>query len=127
MDALPQVGAARAWLQAQYGGAFQELETFPATGVSNASAIGNDPGAVFLLFTNIGAFDIFLKLRADIPATTGIRLGANGGGTSMTVKDDATLPTREWFAASPGGASQLYILRLVLFGTYAPSAQGGKP
>jgi hypothetical protein len=32
----------------------------------------------------------------------------------MNLLDDFTLPTKQWFAASPGGASGLYILRLKL-------------
>ncbi len=108
-------GAVVAWLQKEFGGVFQELETFPVTAAAPAPVVGNDPNSAALLFVNIGAQDVFLKLRQDLPAATGIRLGANGGGTVMTMRDDMTLPTREWFASSSGGASQLYILRLSLF------------
>jgi hypothetical protein len=119
-DQVPALhGPVVAWLQKEFGGAFQELETFPATAVGNTSVVGNDPNSAALLFVNIGAQDVILKLRQDLPVATGIRLGANGGGTVMTIRDDMTLPTREWFAASPGGASQLYILRLSLFGQAA--------
>jgi hypothetical protein len=127
MPGVFQFGAAMRWLEKEFGGALQELETFPATAAAVATVVGNNPDAVLLLFINTGAFDIFLKLRQDIPAATGIRLGANGGGTSLSVREDGTLPTREWFASSPGGASSLYILRLQLFSADAQGQSGGAP
>jgi hypothetical protein len=89
--------------------------------------VGNDPNAGALTFINTGANDIFLKLRQDLAATNGIRLAANGGSVSLTMRDDFTLPTREWFAASPAGASSLYILRLSAYlpGGVLPGAQAG--
>ena len=121
--AAPLAGAVVQWLQTQYGGAFQELETFPATAAGPASILGNDPNAGAVIFMNIGAQDVFLKLRQDLPAGTGIKLAAAGGLVGFSMRDDLTLATREWFAASPGGAGQLYILRLSMFGPVPP--QGG--
>jgi len=108
------MGAALDFIKAQLGGFIQEVEATTATAAASALVLKNDPDAVAVTFVNFGAFDIFLALAQNAPANSGIRLTANGGSVSLAVRDDATLPTREWYAASPGGVSSLYSLRLRL-------------
>jgi hypothetical protein len=117
-------GAALQFLEITYGGPVSEAQSAPVTGAALASVLVNDPDALQLIFINTGAFPVFLHLRQDDPPTQGIQLGANGGGTTMNVREDGTLPCREWFANSPGGASSLYILRIRRYSRTQP-AQGG--
>lgn len=105
------MGAAADFVAQQYGGLVQETEATFATAAASALALKNDPDAVSLTFVNFGGFDIFIALAQNAPANSGIRLTANGGSVSLNARDDGTLPSREWYAASPGGASSLYSLR----------------
>lgn len=107
------MGAALDWLHHEYGeGYLEEVELAPNTAAAPALVVPGDPDSLSLTMVNMGVFDIFLTLIQNATAGTGIRLGANGGSVSITVRDDATLPTRAWYGASPGGASTLYTLRL---------------
>jgi hypothetical protein len=108
------MGMALDWLIKQYGGRLREDESTAVTGAGFASVAPNDPDACSLLFENTGPFAIFLVTQQNAPASSGILLAPNGGIVSMNLLDDFTLPTKQWFAASPGGASGLYILRLKL-------------
>jgi hypothetical protein len=106
------MGAALDWVSKEYDGLIQETESTAATAAASALMLKNDPDALAVTFVNFGGFDIFLALAQNAPANSGIRLTANGGSASLNVRDDGTLPAREWYAASPGGASSLYALRL---------------
>lgn len=108
------MGAALDLIVKEFGGAVSEQETTQATGAAFAEAVKNDANAVALTFINFGAFTIFLSLRPDQAASTGIILTPNGGTVSLNLRDDFTLAARAWFASSPGGASSLYSLRLVM-------------
>lgn len=109
---LALVGAIYEFLAKEYGGALDPQLSFPSTGVVFASVVGNDPDAMALLFVNNGAQPIFLTLRQSAAASTGVFLAANGGFLSLTARDDFILPALEWFAASPAGASSLFVLRM---------------
>lgn len=98
----------------EYGGAVQEQESIVATGAALAEVVKNDANAVALTFVNFGAFAVFLTLRQDLAAGSGIQLTPSGGFLNLILRDDLTLPGRSWFANSPGGASSLYVLRLTM-------------
>lgn len=106
------MGAALDWLKKEYGYNILETESTPVTSAVPVEVIQNDPDAVSVTFINFGGQDIFLSLRQNAPASSGIRIVANGGSFSLNLRDDLTLPARSWYATSPGGASSLYILRL---------------
>jgi hypothetical protein len=107
-------GAALRWLEEEFGGSISEAESTPATGAGSATFTGNDPDAVGLIVINLGANDVFIGLSSKVALNNGIKLTANGGACGFTVRDDGTLPTREWWAISPGGVSTLYALRIRL-------------
>jgi hypothetical protein len=115
-------GAAGQWLARQYGGPVEERETSPATSATAVSVCNNDPEAVQILFVNTGANTVNLGLTVAMAIAGGIILAANGGSVSMSVSEDGTLPSREWFARSAAGASSLYILRIR---RYALTETGG--
>ena len=105
-------GAALRFVEQQYGGPVQETEGAVTTDTAVVSVCGNDPERVNLTFVNLGAQQIAVGLSPDVSLTKGILLNAGGGLFNANVLDDATLPSREWFAVSPGGASVLYKLLL---------------
>ena len=109
------LGAAAQWLAGEYGGPVEEREALKTTGVTSVSVSNNDPEAVQILFVNVGANTINLGLSVAMAVSGGIILSAGGGAVSMSLRDDGTLPTREWFARSAAGASSLYVLRIRRF------------
>lgn len=114
--------AARAYLRATYGGDFQEEEGSVATAAGPASLGGNDPECIERVFCNLGGNTVYFGLSPEVSATNGIPLNPNGGTVSLSVFEDGMLPTREWFAVSPGGASTVYTLKTR---RYKSAAAGG--
>lgn len=114
--------AADEYLRETYGGLFEPAKVNKATGAVPISVSGFNPEAVTATFINTGANPVYIWIDDTVSAANGILLGANGGFLSLNVKDDAMLPTENWYAVSPGGASTiagLYELRSI--------AVGGKP
>jgi hypothetical protein len=107
-------GAALRWLEEEFGGTISEAETDPAVTATAATITSNDPDAVAILFINLGTTDIFIGLSKNVSATAGIKLSAGGGSAGFVVREDGTLPTREWYAVSPGGATTLHTIRIRL-------------
>lgn len=102
--------AALEYLRATYGGDFEPVGgTFP-TGAAAIQVSNNDPEVVSLTFINLGANPVFLAPTNKVSATEGVLLGSNGGLLSLTVRDDALLPTLDWHALSPAGASTVYVI-----------------
>lgn len=64
---------------------------------------------------NLGANDINVGLNSGVSSSQGILLTAQGGLISMTVRDDFTLPSREWFGRAIDAPSQVYVLEIVRF------------
>ncbi len=105
-------GAAQEAAQRELGGPTSEEETVVTTGATVVQLVGNDPDAVALVAINLGANTVLLGLNQLVSASRGVRLDAGGGAMTLTLRDDFTLPAREWFAISPAGASTVYVLRL---------------
>lgn len=102
--------AAFEYLRANYGGDVEIKEGSTVTGVANVSILGTNAEAVTLNLVNGGAFDIYVWWDNTVSASKGIKLAANGGFLSLNVVDDAVLPTMDWHAVSPGGASSISFL-----------------
>lgn len=108
--------AADVYLRETYGGLFEPARVNKATGAAPISVAGFNPEAVTVTFVNTGVNDIYLWIDDTVSAANGIKLGASGGLLSLTVRDDMMLPTENWYAVSPGGASviaALYELRSI--------------
>jgi hypothetical protein len=100
-----QVGAAQAYVEAEFGGPVDILQTVVATGAAASRILQNNPERLSVTFFNLGANDVYLLFDDSVSATKGIALQASGGAVNMTVRDDQMLPTREWWVISPSGAS----------------------
>lgn len=108
--AVRTTGAARWWTENQFGGPTRENETNPLIGTTATRVIGNNPDRVGLIIVNLGANDVYIALNNSVSTTNGIKLPAAGGNVTMTVRDDFTLPAREWDGIGNGGTSLLYVL-----------------
>lgn len=98
-----QYGAALRYAIEQLGGPL--VEQTNVVSVDNAVkqiAIGNGE-RVWLTIVNIGASNVYVGITPDVSSTKGILLGASGGSATLNVRDDFTLPSREWNAICPAG------------------------
>ena len=91
------------YLRETYGGLFEEATVNKAVTAANVSIGGGNPECVSVTFVNTGANPAYLWLDNTVSAANGILLAANGGFLSLTVRDDMTLPTRDWHAVAPSG------------------------
>lgn len=107
--------AALQFTEQELGGPCVEYETYPTCQTSPMSLVHGSGDRVGLIIINLGLNPVNIGLFASITATNGILLAPQGGLVSMTVRDDFTLPSREWWGIATGGTSQLYILEVVRF------------
>lgn len=93
----------------------------PARGQESNVTIGNavdqvvagNPDRVGLTIINQGANDLFIATAPNPSSTNGIRVVANGGGFSLSVRDDFTLPSYGFFGICPAGNSNIYVLEQI--------------
>lgn len=102
--------AAYEYLRATYGGDVEIKDGSTITGAGSVSILGGNPEAVTLSLVNTGANPCYVWWDNTVSANKGILLAANGGFLSLNVVDDAVLPTMDWHAVSPGGASSVSFL-----------------
>jgi hypothetical protein len=106
-------GAVWEYLQQVYGNTMQEIEANVTTGATPVVAIPGDPDCLAALIINLGINDVNLALLTNaVSATFGILLTASGGTLALNIRDDLTLPSKQWAAISPAGPSTLYTLRM---------------
>lgn len=113
MSANTPAGAALNYLRKKFGGNFREQESTPVIGVAAAQVVGNNPDRLALLIMDLGASTLFAGLLPTVNANAGIQIAPNGGSMSLIVDEDFTFTTRQFFAVSPGGNTQLYVLELI--------------
>jgi hypothetical protein len=116
-------GAARYWVETQLGSPTREKESNPNIQTTPTTVVQSNPDRVGLIMVNMGANDVFIGVTNSVSTTNGIRVVANGGNVTMTVRDDFTLPAREWDGVGSGGASLMYVLEEVADINLAPEQQ----
>ena len=107
--------AVRGWVEAEFGGPTTEIESsfVLAGGNVAAQAVPNNGERVSLTVVNIGSGNLNLALSSSLVSTTGgIFLAPGGGEINMNVRDDATLPARQWWVSS-GAGTTVYTLEVV--------------
>lgn len=114
----PSVPAPNVFLRDTFGGDFEQAEAVVAVGTVPTLLVPNDPEAVNLTVVNNSANQVWLAPNNQVSASLGIQLNP-GGSASIIVRDDATLPTREWWAIASAGPSNVYYLRLRRYITVA--------
>lgn len=101
-------------LKDEFGVPFRESENPVTTTVNNSSTqiLENNPDRVGVVVVNTGSNDIFIKFQNDVTANDGIQLVSAGGSVSFNVLEDMTIPTRQMFAITDSGTSQIYTLAI---------------
>lgn len=117
-------GAAAQYIQEVYGGAYEETDGDVSVGTSPTKIVGNDPDALALTIINLGANTVYLRPANNPSSTAGIQINASGGSISLTVRDDLTLPGREWWGIADTAASDVYFVRVRRFNV-GPTAKSG--
>jgi len=105
------VGAAQSYIEGEFGGPTEELESEVNATTTATSVVGNDPEALALTLINLGANTAWLLFEDTVSTTRGLLLNANGGYVSLTVRDDQTLPTRRWWAVTSTGVTTILSIR----------------
>lgn len=108
--------AALLFTEQELGGPCYEQDGVVNVGTAIAASIQGNGERVGILMINQSPFDMYVSLTSAVSTSQGILLGANGGLLSFTVRDDFTLPTRQWFAVCPGANGQsLYVLEIIRY------------
>lgn len=117
MASQPSIGAALQFTQEELGGPCTENESYPVCQTTSTVIAQGNGDRVGLIVMNLGSNPINLSLQGIPSATGGILLAGNGGVLGMTVRDDFTLPARQWNAIATGGTSQMYVLEIIRYST----------
>lgn len=107
-----------ALLEARYGVRLLERENpeVAAVGVAATLILRNHPGRVAFTIINLSANNIYIAPNPAVAATLGVFVAPGGGFVSVSMDEDFTLPTREWYAIAAGAGSAIYILSLEIYG-----------
>jgi len=108
-------GAAIEYSELALGGPLVENPTTSTVGLTTSVVIDGNGDRVGLVFVNGGAADVFIWLDTTVSTSIGVRLTANGGSATLTVRDDFTLVTRKWFGISSGAGNTVSVLELARF------------
>lgn len=108
--------AALRYTEEQLGGPCTEVESYPvAQAGSNIVLAQGNGDRVGLLIMVLDTNFIIAGLTASVATGKGIQLPANGGFFACNVRDDFTLPSREWVCRSNTGSSQCYVLEIIRY------------
>ena len=107
----PSVGAAQSFIEGEYGGPTEEQDIEKSVGsVTPVKILGNDPERLSVVIVNLGTEPVYVMFDDEVSTSRGIYLAGSGGFVSMDVRNDQTLPTREWFALSSTGTSDVFVI-----------------
>lgn len=107
------LGAALEFTRSQFGGDVTEVESNPTIGAALGDIVTANGDRVALVICNVGSQNLFIGLNSGISATNGIELSGSGGVAGFAVRDDFTLPSRNWKGISPGGNTNVYVLEII--------------
>lgn len=115
--------AVRAWVEREFGGPTTEQESLVTVPAGNVvvQLVPNNAERVSLVFVNDGGNLVAISLTNATGSSGGIGVNGNGGAITMNVRDDSTLPSRQWVAASSLG-STVYCLE-VIRSIYTPPSE----
>ena len=91
----------------------QEVESSPTVTTSAAELVENNPDRIMLLVVNHGLNPGYIGLASDLTEPGGIPVAANGGSVVFHIGDDASMPSRQWFAVNANANGAWYVLELV--------------
>lgn len=119
-------GAALQYAELEFGGPVSETDNTVSVATTATKIVGNNPDRVMLLLVNLGGTPVNVVPDNDPSSSKGITISQNGGSMVSIVRDDGTLPTREWYGIATSAAANVYVLELSRFGiTGSPAASHG--
>ena len=84
-----------------------------AIGVDAGIAFIKNPNRMMFTLVNLSANVVYVAFESGVGAAHGIRLNANGGMMSSSIKDDAALTQEEVWVVADGAASAIYGIEVV--------------
>ena len=108
-------GAAAQYIAKEFGGQYEEDDGTVSVQTSATQIVASDPDTVAITFVNLGANTVYLRPSNEPSITAGIQIVASGGALSLTVRNDLTLTTREWWGIATTAASDVYFVRVRRF------------
>jgi len=117
------VGAALTWAQSQLGGVLYQKELNPTVTTTPAQLLENNGDRVALVIVNLGTVDVFISFNSGVSSTNGIKLVANGGFVTFTLRDDFTIQSFQFWAIAASATSSVYTFELIRAGKPGVGAQ----
>lgn len=114
MSGLITKPAALLFTEEELGGPCFEKDGFVPFNTSPLPIVDNNGDRVGLLIFNMSAVDLYLGLQGNITALNTMFISANGGFLSLSVRDDFTLASRQWFGVGQSGG-QVYVLEIIRY------------
>jgi hypothetical protein len=108
-------GAAAEFIEREFGGAYEEETGLVAISNNPTKILGSDPDRVALTFINDQTATIYITPDNGPSGNRGIQLDANGGSVSMNVRDDLTLPAREWWGYTGTPTQNIFFIAVRRF------------
>ena len=115
-----KTGAARWFTEGMLGGPTREVPSTVTVGVTLVKVVQANPDRVGLVMVNGGAADVFVWLDNSVSTSKGVRLTANGGSATLTVRDDFTRPAQEWDGISSGAGNVVSVIEEISDVVIAP-------
>lgn len=107
--------AALLFTEQELGGPCVENESYPTANATPTVIAQGNGDRVGLTIVNLGNQNVYVGLTGIPNNNNAILLIASGGSLSINVRDDFTLPARQWTAFCQVMASQLYVLEIIRF------------
>jgi len=117
-------GAALQYAEIEFGGPVAETDSTVSVATTATKLVGSNPDRVMLLLVNLGATPVNVAPANDPSSAKGITLSQNGGSMVTIVRDDGTLPTREWYGIATSAAANVYVVELSRFALTASPRPG---
>lgn len=112
---LLSTSAALRFTEEELGGPCTEIETTFLNFSANTVIAQGNGDRVGLIIMNIGNTVANVGLLGAPNANNSLQLQAGGSIISLNVRDDFTLPSRQWSASGSLGPVTLYVLEIIRF------------
>lgn len=109
------VGAAQSFIEGEFGGPTTESDSEITLAATATKVCDNDPERLSLTIINLGTNQCHIVFDNAPSTSRGIILVAGGGSVSMNVREDGTLPTREWWGVADSGTTNLAVIAMRRF------------
>ena len=82
-------------------------------GTAETLLLRADPNRLALVILNLSGNTLFVKPRGGVTTARGIALSALVGSLSVSMEDDFTLPSLDWFGISTVAGQAVFVLEIL--------------